>query len=134
MSGSMPVVAGFLEGPALFFGIVAIGLLPLLLGIWALVDAASRPTWAWDAIGSSKTLYVVLIVGGFFVVGIVSIATSIVYLVATRPRLEAAMAAAHASSGPARAWNLPPPGWYQDPGDSARLRWWDGTAWTEHRR
>ena len=24
------------------------------------------------------------------------------------------------------------PGWYIDPGDRRRQRWWDGTAWTEH--
>jgi len=23
-------------------------------------------------------------------------------------------------------------GWYQDPTGSARLRWWDGSRWTEH--
>ena len=27
----------------------------------------------------------------------------------------------------------PPPGWYQDP-DGELTRWWDGTAWTEHRK
>jgi hypothetical protein len=26
----------------------------------------------------------------------------------------------------------PPPGWYADPSGSPALRWWDGTAWTEH--
>jgi uncharacterized RDD family membrane protein YckC len=26
---------------------------------------------------------------------------------------------------------LPPPGWYADPVDAARLRWWDGAQWTE---
>ncbi|MEU9190722.1 DUF2510 domain-containing protein [Streptomyces sp. NPDC048484] len=27
-----------------------------------------------------------------------------------------------------------PPGWYRDPSASHLERWWDGTAWTEHRR
>jgi len=27
----------------------------------------------------------------------------------------------------------PPPNWYPDPSDSAYLRWWDGSKWTEHR-
>ncbi|MEV0221477.1 DUF2510 domain-containing protein [Streptomyces sp. NPDC050704] len=28
----------------------------------------------------------------------------------------------------------PPPGWYPDPSAPHTERWWDGTAWTEHRR
>ncbi|MER5292836.1 DUF2510 domain-containing protein [Streptomyces pharetrae] len=28
----------------------------------------------------------------------------------------------------------PPPGWYRDPTAPHTERWWDGTAWTEHRR
>lgn len=28
----------------------------------------------------------------------------------------------------------PPPGWYRDPKHPHLERWWDGTAWTEHRR
>ncbi|MEV5980438.1 DUF2510 domain-containing protein [Streptomyces sp. NPDC052114] len=28
----------------------------------------------------------------------------------------------------------PPPGWYPDPHQPSVERWWDGTAWTEHRR
>ena len=28
----------------------------------------------------------------------------------------------------------PPPGWHTDPTDPDHERWWDGTAWTDHRR
>ena len=28
----------------------------------------------------------------------------------------------------------PPPGWYRDPSAPHTERWWDGTAWTDHRR
>ncbi|MBU6533818.1 DUF2510 domain-containing protein [Streptomyces mayonensis] len=28
----------------------------------------------------------------------------------------------------------PPPGWYRDPSAPHQERWWDGTAWAEHRR
>ncbi len=28
----------------------------------------------------------------------------------------------------------PPPGWYPDPSAPSTERWWDGSAWTEHRR
>ncbi|MFV0136994.1 DUF2510 domain-containing protein [Streptomyces sp. HMX87] len=28
----------------------------------------------------------------------------------------------------------PPPGWYRDPSAPHQERWWDGRAWTEHRR
>ncbi|MDT0611252.1 DUF2510 domain-containing protein [Streptomyces lancefieldiae] len=28
----------------------------------------------------------------------------------------------------------PPPGWYRDPSGPHQERWWDGTAWTGHRR
>jgi len=29
---------------------------------------------------------------------------------------------------------LPEPGWYQDPDQDDRLRWWNGEEWSEHRR
>ncbi|WP_374009882.1 DUF2510 domain-containing protein [Leifsonia sp. LS-T14] len=30
--------------------------------------------------------------------------------------------------------SLPPAGWYSDPQDPTRERWWDGTGWSEHQR
>jgi hypothetical protein len=33
---------------------------------------------------------------------------------------------------PAPAQAGPPPGWYDDPWRQARVRYWDGTAWTGH--
>lgn len=30
--------------------------------------------------------------------------------------------------------DAPRPGWYPDPTGNHRLRWWDGTDWTDHRR
>lgn len=42
-------------------------------------------------------------------------------------------AAAAASGSVAGAPDLAPgAGWYADPGDPSRHRWWNGTAWTEH--
>lgn len=44
---------------------------------------------------------------------------------------------AHRSSSPgypaaSRPATAPAAGWFPDPGDPSRHRWWDGTAWTEH--
>lgn len=30
--------------------------------------------------------------------------------------------------------DAPPPGWYPDPRGGMRLRWWDGTDWSDHWR
>lgn len=31
-----------------------------------------------------------------------------------------------------QAIRVTPAGWYEDPADAARVRWWNGVAWTEH--
>jgi hypothetical protein len=42
-------------------------------------------------------------------------------------------AAAQRSAGQPAAPTAPPAGWYDDPHGDSGKRWWDGSAWTEHR-
>ncbi|HVX19073.1 MAG TPA: DUF2516 family protein [Acidimicrobiales bacterium] len=140
---------GFVEGPVILIVLVIL-VMGLVLPLWALIDAASRPDWAWQQIGSAKSTYIILIVVGFFLFGIVGLIASIVYLAAARPRLVEVMARAGGDPGfgpgaygvpppqrptPAAPVSVaPPPGWYTDPRDPSRQRWWDGSAWTEHQQ
>ena len=62
------------------------------LGIWALIDLSSKPDWAWQRTGKSKTTYLVLIVVGFVVCQLLSLVTAIVYLTSIRKQLAAAEA------------------------------------------
>jgi uncharacterized membrane protein len=73
-----------LGGPELLL-IVLVGLVPLALTIWGVVDAASRPDQAWQRSGQSKVLWVVLQVVGLFVC--LGWILSIVYLAAIRPQV-----------------------------------------------
>jgi hypothetical protein len=61
----------------------------LVMPIWAIVDAASRPSGAFSAAGSSKTMWIVLIVVGWLVTGLIGIILAVVYLVSIRPRVRA---------------------------------------------
>jgi hypothetical protein len=62
------------------------GLATLAVTIWGIVDAASRPDWAWQRAGQNKVLWVVLQVVGIFVC--LGWILSIVYLASIRPQLE----------------------------------------------
>jgi hypothetical protein len=59
-------------GIVFFIGLAAL-VIPGLC-IWAAVDAGSQPDWAFEAAGTSKTLWIVLPIVGVFVcfVGIVA--------------------------------------------------------------
>ncbi len=63
----------------------------LVLPIWAVVDAASRPYGAFSAAGSSKVLWIVLIIVFWLFTWIIGVVLSIVYLAAIRPRVRAMM-------------------------------------------
>ena len=68
------------------------GILVLILTVWALVDAATKPDAAWAAAGKSKSTWIVVLAIGI-IFGCVGLVASIIYLVSVRPALTS-------SSGP----------------------------------
>ena len=79
---------------ALFVGSgVVILVLFVTIGVplWAIIDAVSRPTGAFTAAGSSKGLWLALIILLTLFTGIVGVIVSGVYLTSIRPRVRAVM-------------------------------------------
>jgi Protein of unknown function (DUF2516) len=72
--------------------IVIVALVMIVLPIWALIDSISRPSGAFSAAGSSKGMWVALIVVTWLLTGIIGAILSIVYLASIRPRVRAVMA------------------------------------------
>jgi hypothetical protein len=69
--------------------IVVVFVVFIFLGvpIWAVVDAASRTSSSFIAAGSSKSLWIALILISLFVFGPISIILAFVYLVSVRPKV-----------------------------------------------
>jgi hypothetical protein len=107
-------------------GLAILVVVSVALSIWALVDAISRPDWAFQAAGSNKTLWVVLEAIGFFICGLV---LSLIYLLAIRPKVAAAQRGTRGGSVGGS-----PPGWYPDPSGAEQYRYWDGRVWTAETR
>ena len=72
--------------------VLLIALVFLVIPIWAIVDAISRPAGAFAAAGSSKGMWIALVVLFWFFTGIIGFILSIVYLASIRPRVRAVMA------------------------------------------
>ena len=72
--------------------ILMIALVTMVIPIWALVDAISRPSGAFVAAGSSKGMWIALIVLFWLFTGIVGVILSVVYLASIRPRVRVVMA------------------------------------------
>jgi hypothetical protein len=64
---------------------------PLVLTVWALLDAASRPEWAWALAGRRRVAWLAAILFGSLAV-VVGLVISGVYLVRIRPEVAAAEA------------------------------------------
>jgi hypothetical protein len=82
---------GDVFGPDIFV-VIAIFVVGLVIPVWPIVDAASRPSGTFAAAGSSKTMWIVLIVIGWLVTGLIGIVLAVVYLASIRPRVRAVMA------------------------------------------
>lgn len=67
------------------FVVVLFALLSLALVIWAIVDVAQRPPSALSS--GAKTAWIIALIVGTLVFGIVGLIVALVYLVGIRPRL-----------------------------------------------
>jgi hypothetical protein len=57
--------------------------------VWALLDAARRPEWAWALAGRRRVVWMALILFGAMTV-LVGLVVAVVYLVRVRPAIAAA--------------------------------------------
>jgi hypothetical protein len=67
--------------------VVVVVLVAPLVGIWAIVDAAMRPTEGFEQLGQSKPVWIVLLAVTAVFCGPLGLVPSIYYLVAVRRRL-----------------------------------------------
>ena len=70
---------------------VAVGCIPIGLSLWALLDAAHRPQWAWALIGRRQVAWMAAIMFGVLTV-IGGLVISVWYLTKVRPTIAAAEA------------------------------------------
>lgn len=66
--------------------IVLVLLVPLGVTVFAIVDGARRPEWAWQQAGQNKALWIALQAVGIFFCAL-GVIMSIIYLAAIRPKL-----------------------------------------------
>lgn len=83
-----------LGGPELLIILVVFVLTGLPLVMWGIIDAASRPDWAWQQAGQTKLLWILLPAITFMALGCVAIPVSLVYLLTIRPKVAQAQQAA----------------------------------------
>ncbi len=82
---------GDIFGPDIFvvFIVFVLGIVGLVVPIWAIVDAASRPSGAFAAAGSSKAMWITLIAVFWVLTGLIGLILACVYLASIRPRVAA---------------------------------------------
>ena len=65
-----------------------IGLVPIALSLWALLDCARRPAWAWSFAARSQVAWMAAIMFGVFLL-LFGMAISLWYLMRVRPVIAA---------------------------------------------
>ena len=80
--------------PELVLILVMLAFSGIPFGVWAIVDALGHTEAEWKAIDESRPVWIALIVVGLVLGGVIGLIWSIVYLIRTRPKLQAAAAAA----------------------------------------
>jgi hypothetical protein len=95
----VPTVSGVGD---LFAAIALTALLciPLGLSLWALLDCARRPGWAWALAGRRQVVWMAAILCGFLVV-VGGLVVSLWYLLRVRPVIAAAESGVVDDPGPA---------------------------------
>jgi hypothetical protein len=71
--------------------VTAVLCLPLGLSLWALLDCARRPAWAWALAGRRQVVWMTMILFGFLTV-VIGVAISGWYLWRVRPQIRRAEA------------------------------------------
>jgi hypothetical protein len=71
--------------------VTAVLCIPLAVSLWALLDAARRPAWAWSLADRNQAMWIAFVLVGFCSV-IGGLVISAVYLLRVRPRIAAAEA------------------------------------------
>ena len=74
--------------------LLVILVIPLPFGLVTTIDVSSRPDWAFERAGTSKTLWIVLPIAGVAICGVVTIVAAIVWFTTVKPRVVAAAQAA----------------------------------------
>jgi hypothetical protein len=69
--------------------VLAVLCVPLAISMWALLDAARRPSWAWSLAERDQTKWIAIVLFGFLTV-IGGLIISIYYLRRVRPAIAAA--------------------------------------------
>jgi uncharacterized protein involved in exopolysaccharide biosynthesis len=69
--------------------ILVVTIVSVGIPLWAIIDAATKPSVAFRAAGSSKVMWIALIVVFSFFTGIIGLILAIVYLSWIRPRVQA---------------------------------------------